>query len=77
MTRDLTQAQFADQLVKHGIRLHDGSPFGYVSVTDTVSVCRWNAGTRLRTQLAYLLNSQACAIKEGHYSAAYAKAHGL
>jgi len=56
MARDMTKKQFIRELEKRGWELEGF--FGYVKLTDgdkTVSVSRYNAGDRLRTQLAYLI----------------------
>ena len=54
---DLTTKQFAAALAKYGMRDNDG-PLGYVRVNDTLSVCKYNAGSSRRAQLAYLLRAR-------------------
>lgn len=54
MTRDLTKKQFVAQIEKRGWQFQH---LGYVDC-DGVSICRFNAGDRLRTQLAYLINEK-------------------
>jgi hypothetical protein len=60
--RDLTQVEFSAALQRHGIGPRDF--LGYHKVTGTPSgggltVCAYNAGSRRRDQLAYLLKMQA------------------
>lgn len=66
MARDMTQAQFKAALAKHGMTMVGWG--GYVTVRRTyredgsqksaLNVCRLNAGTNLRAQLAYLLRAK-------------------
>lgn len=57
MTRDLTKRQFLAALERNGFR--NKGIWGYVEFSipagGTYSICRFNAGPRLREQLAYLL----------------------
>jgi hypothetical protein len=60
--RDMTQAEFNAACKRHGIGPHEF--FGYHQVTGTpggggLNVCAYNAGSRRRDQLAYLLKMQA------------------
>lgn len=57
--RDLTQAQFDAKLAKHGMRY---AVMGYVHITESTMVCRFNAGERLRDQFNYLLREQKRAL---------------
>ena len=56
MTRDLTKNQFLKQLEKRGWKCKH---FGYVETDKGLNICRFNAGDRLRSQLAYLINETA------------------
>ena len=62
MTRDLSQKQLETRLAKFGITRSRYTFGGYYEVTTnrgTINISSWNAGTRRRDQLAYLLNEQA------------------
>ena len=62
MTRDLSQKQLEARLVKFGITRSTYNFGGYYEVATnrgTINISAWNAGTRRRDQLAYLLNEQA------------------
>ena len=77
MTRDLSQKQLNERLARFGITKPRYSFGGYYEVTTnrgTINVSAWNAGTRLRDQLAYLLNEQA--KWNAREPAAIAKAEG-
>ena len=51
---DMSEAQFLRELDKRGWK--ETGFMGYVKMDDVgASVCRLNAGERLRTQLAYLI----------------------
>lgn len=51
-TRDMSKAQFKAALDRRGFKLGIG---GYVDVCHGVHVYRFNAGDKLRAQLAYLI----------------------
>lgn len=51
MSRDMSERQFQAQLERNEMR---PALMGYVKITDSTSVYRYNAGDRRRDQLAYL-----------------------
>ena len=61
MTRDLTQAQLDKKCKQYGFK-----PTGFLSYYDVgygLHVCALNAGTRRRSQLAYLIEERNKAEK--------------
>lgn len=56
MTRDMSEREFLVRLESNGMR---PALMGYVRVTESTSVYRYNAGERRRDQLAYLMQEQA------------------
>ena len=62
MGRDMSEAQFVREIEKRGMRRSFG---GYVQVTRTTSIYRFNAGGRRRDQLAYLIAKQSEGVKRG------------
>lgn len=54
-SRDMSERQFLAALKKRGMR---PALMGYVRVTESTAVYRYNAGERRRDQLAYLIEQQ-------------------
>lgn len=59
MSRDMSERQFLVKLDHYGMR---PTLMGYVRVTESSSVYRYNAGERRRDQLAYLIAQQKRAV---------------
>ena len=61
MSRDLSEREFWDRCEKYGMTR---ALMGYVHVTRSTSVYRYNGGNRRRDQLAYLLREREGAIRD-------------